>query len=462
VSAERVGGRRAWAVDVTDATAVDSVKPRSGRRRPILAGVALIFACLAILLATVAVWAHQVAFNTERFTALTVGVMAEPELIDPMSALISAQVVAALDVQGRIEARLPGPTKALAPALTVSIRDAIDKRLQVALTNPKIQAALVKTLSFTHARIMNLLRDKSDAASVADGYVQIEIFPVVGAALDELQANGLIPPEVQLPDLSSPEAPGVLAQRLESALGVTLPADFGTIRLMPADRLLAARSFVRVFDIVVVGLVILSVVFIALALGLARQRRRMIIYLGVGTLIAFLLGRFAIRGIEGALISGITDVGLAGGVRSVFDATLEDLRRVTSLVLVATVIIGVAAYLWGRPSWFGAVTTRGKAAASATASATASASASATASAGSSLAAAGGVSGVVREHRSAVQMIGLGIVAFIVVWLAIGLEIALLGLALVVGFELVLRALASPGDGEPSADPADGAPTSET
>jgi len=448
-------------MNVTDASQIVPVTSRTGRRRPILAGVALVLACLSILLTTVAVWTHQVAFNTERFTALTVSVMAEPALIDPVSALISTQVVEALDVQGRIEARLPGPTKALAPALTVSIRGAIDKRLQVALANPKIQAALVKTLSFTHARIMNLLRDKSDAVSVVDGYVQIEVFPVVGAALAELQANGLIPPEVQLPDLSSPEAPGVLAQRLGSALGVTLPADFGTIRLMPADRLLAARSFVRVFDLIVGGLIVLSVILVALALWLSRQRRRMIVYLGIGTLIAFLLGRFAIRGIEGALISGIADAGVAGGVRSVVDATLEDLRRVTSVVLVATVIIAVAAYLWGRPSWFGAVSSRaGDAAGRARQTATAAGTAG-IAAAGSAAPTRDSMSEVVREHRTSVQLGGLGVVAFIVVWLAIGLEIALLGAALVVGFELVLRAISSPPDGETATGPADGPPTSE-
>ena len=52
---------------------------------------------------------------------------------------------------------------------------------------------------------------------------------------------GLIPADVQLPDLTSPEAPGVLAQRIETALGVTLPPDFGTIQLMPAERLATAR-----------------------------------------------------------------------------------------------------------------------------------------------------------------------------------------------------------------------------
>jgi hypothetical protein len=47
-----------------------------------------------------------------------------------------------------------------------------------------------------------------------------------------------------------------------------------------------------------------------------------------------------------------------------------------------------------------------------------------------------------------VERIGLGVVIFIVVWLALGLEIALVGAALVIGFEMVLRAIASPDEAE--------------
>ena len=335
----------------SDATTRTMLNPRSTRRRRVLSGIALVLACLTILLTTVAVWTHQVAFNTDRFTALTTNVLAQPELIEPISARVSNQVVVALDVEARIAARLPDIAKPLAATLTAAVRDAIDRRLQVALANPDVQTALVKTVSFTHARIMNLLRDKSDAVSVVDGYVVIEVFPVVGAALEELQRIGLIPPEVTLPDLSSPEAPAVLKQRLESALGITLPADFGTIQLMPADKLLTARTAVRVFDLVVVFLIVLSVLLVALTLWLSRNRRHMLIYLAVGVVIAFLLSGLAIRGIEDAVVAGIKSPDLATGLRSMIDATIEDLRRLTSIILIATVIVAVVAYFWGRPKW---------------------------------------------------------------------------------------------------------------
>ena len=64
-------------------------------------------------------------------------VLAEPALIDPLSARISDQVVTALDVQARLEARLPDAVKPLAGTLTLAVGSAIDKRLQVALSEPE-------------------------------------------------------------------------------------------------------------------------------------------------------------------------------------------------------------------------------------------------------------------------------------------------------------------------------------
>jgi hypothetical protein len=323
----------------------------SGRPRRILAGVALVLACLLILVTTLAVWTHQVVLNTDRFTSLAGKVMAEPSVIDPLSARISDQVVTALDVQGRLEARLPDAVKPLAGTLTLAVGSAIDKRLQVALLNPRIQAALLRTLSAAHAGVINLLRDKPDSVSVVDGYIVVQVFPVVGAALAELQSGGIIPADVQLPDLTGSEAPGELAQRLQAALGVTLPPDFGTIQLVKADRLLAARSYVQAFDVIVVGLVILSLILVVLALALARARRRMLIYLAIGTVIAFLIARLAINGIENAVLTGIAQDDVAGAVRAVVDATLEDLRGLTIVIVIGTAIVAIIAYLWGRPAW---------------------------------------------------------------------------------------------------------------
>ncbi len=329
-----------------------TANPRStGRPRRILSGIALVLACILIVVSTVAIWTHQVALNTGRFNNLITGVVGEPAVTDPIAARISTQVVDALGVQARLEARLPDALRPLAGTLTVAIRDRINERLQVALQNPRIQEALVGALSFTHEQVVRLLRGESDVVAIVDGYLTINVFPVVGAALTELQDMGLIPADIQLPDLTAPDAPEVLAERLETTLGVTLPPDFGTIQLMPAQRLDTARTLVRVFDVVVILLVALTLFLVTVALWLARDRRRMLIYLGVGTFIAFLVARLAIRSVEDAILDGIADSDVAGLARAVLDATLADLRGVTVIVLIVAAIVAIAAYVRGRPTW---------------------------------------------------------------------------------------------------------------
>ncbi len=430
-------------------TGVSPNRRSVGRPRRILSGIALVLACILIVVTTVAIWTHQVALNTGRFSNLITGVVGDPDVTDPIAAQISTQVVDALGVQARLEARLPEALRPLAGTLTVSIRDRINERLQVALQNPRIQEALVGTLSFTHEQVVRLLRGESEVLSIVDGYLTLNVFPVVDAALTELQAIGLIPADVQLPDLSAPDAPEVLAQRLETTLGVTLPAGFGTIQLMPAQRLDAARTIVRAFDVVVILLVALTLLFVTVALWLARDRRRMLIYLGIGTFIAFLVARLAIRSVEDAIVGGIADGDVAGLVRAVLDATLADLRGVTVIVLIVAAIVAVAAYVQGRPTWL-----------MKTASSLGDTAGRAGSAAGDAVSAGAGrapdrdtLETTVRENRTSIERFGLGAIAFIVAWLALGLEIALLGAALIVGFEVVLRALAD--DPAPVADAPD-------
>ena len=432
---------------MTQATAAAANQRTSGRRR-VLSGIVLLLACLSILVTTLAVWTHQVALNTDRFTTLVRSAVTEPAVTDPIATRITNQVVDALDIQGKLAARLPDAIKPLAGSLEAAVAERIDARLKIALRDPRLQDALVRTMSFTHAQLVRLLRGETDNLSVVDGYLTLDAFPVVGAALTELQSMGLIPASVQLPDLTAPDAPEVLAQRLDSALGVTLPPDFGTVQLMPAARLATAQTVVKVFDLVVIVLIVLSALLVALALWLAADRRRMLIYLGLGVVIVFLLARLAMNAARNVIIGGIADGDVRGAAQTIVDSTLKDLRGVTVIIIIATVVVIIAAYLWGRPRWVMATTgyvsdTAGRAGSAAGAAASGGASAVAGRAPDRET-----VEQTVRENRSVIERYGLALVVFLLFWLALGLGIALLGAALVVGFELILRALAGPSGDE--------------
>jgi hypothetical protein len=465
---------------------------RSRRRRSVLAGIALVLACLTIVLATTSLWVHQVVLNTDRFTSLVTNVISEPAVIDPISSRVSEQVVVALGVEQRIADRLPDAAKPLARALAVQIQDAIDKRLQQVLANPKIQTALLATVRFAHEHMVNLLRGDTTAVTIVDGYIQLNVFPIVGAALTELQSMGLIPADIQLPDLSADDAPAVLAQRLQDSLGVTLPPNFGTIPLIQAARLETAQGLVQAFDVLVVVLIVLAIALVALALWLARDRRRMVVYLALAIIVAFILSRFAIRGIESFIVSQVANPDMATGLREILDAVVANLGGVTTIVIVVTAIVAVAAYLLGRPAWFVRLTsgrapviyapattgaagaTPGAATVDSPAATTADTASSATSASAADPAAAVATTRVatpgaaepivpgaepaaastgrpelrplVREHRSTAEKAGIAAIAFAIAWLALGIEIALLGAALVGAWLIIVRLLADESD----------------
>jgi len=158
---------------MTQATAVAADARTSGRRR-VLSGFVLFLACLTILVTTVAVWTHQVALNTDRFTSLVSTAVTEPAVTDPIATRITDQVVEALDVQGRLEARLPDAIKPLAGSLEAAVADRIDARLKIALRDPRLQNALIQTVSFSHAQLVRLLRGETDNLSIVDGYLTLD------------------------------------------------------------------------------------------------------------------------------------------------------------------------------------------------------------------------------------------------------------------------------------------------
>jgi hypothetical protein len=395
---------------VTTETSPTAVEPAPvqghGRRRGVLAGISLVLACLTILLATVAVWSHQVAFSTDRFTALASNALDDPEVIDPLAARISAQVVTALDVQSRLEGLLPDRVARIAGPITLALQDGLTRRLETLLAQPRMQQALTRTLAFAHERVMNLLRDRSPAVTDLDGQVVIEVYPALLLALQELQTAGIIGADVQLPDPATSEPPGVIRGILENRLGVTLPADFGTIPIMSVEQLQTAQTVVKAFDIIVIVLIVLAVAFSVLAIWLAARRPRMVVFLAIGTVIAFLLARLFTNAATDALTTTIAAEGLRGAVRSILDATLADFRGWALLILIALGIVAVAAWIWSRPPEARRVS--------------------------------------LPEFRTerGIERIGLALIALVVLWVAVGLEVAILAAVLIVALELILQSRA--------------------
>ena len=75
----------------------------------------------------------------------------------------------------------------------------------------------------------------------------------------------------------------------------------------------------------------------------------MVVYLAIGTIVAFVLARLFTNGAADALTIRDRPQGLRGAIDSILDATLADFRSWALLILSASVI-GILAYAYGRPN----------------------------------------------------------------------------------------------------------------
>ena len=432
---------------------------RSSRRRGILVGILGLVACLALVASTSLFWIHQAVLVTDRWVAITTSVAQDPAVVQSLSEELSQQIMTALDVRGRLEANLPGKASLLAGPISGTVQQRLQAGIAKLLSSDGFQTAWTRMNRVAHQTIVKLLRGDSDSVTLQDGVVSLNLFPLVGGALTSLQSDGVIPADVQLPDLSDPTAPERARAALQSALNITLPETFGTIALVRADRLQALRTAVHVFDLIVVAALLITALLFVLSVFLARNRLRAILFLGGGAVIALVVARGVIRQVEGAIVGAISDGPGQVTVRGVLDAALRDLFGLMLVVTVLGIVVVVLTWLFGRRTQVvQVVSSAGSAVRGAAASGiSATGVAAGTAVAGVGAPAGGSDDAVpgpglidrAREHRLALRIAG---VVLVVGWLALiadGWEPVLVAAAVLLLYQLALDPLLDRTAGQP-------------
>ena len=96
--------------------------------------------------------------------------------------------------------------------------------------------------------------------------------------LQALQASGVIPASIEIPDFSSFETPERVQEWLATNLGLAPGTNLTLVPLGDAAGLEKAQTALRLFDVLVIVLLIASVALVALTLFVALDRRRATIH----------------------------------------------------------------------------------------------------------------------------------------------------------------------------------------
>ena len=238
---------------------------RASRGRMVTAWILVVLALVVTVLALIAGYVRYQALDTPTVRDTAEEMIADPEIRDQIAATLVDELYSNVDVEARLEERLPEQQKALSGVIAGALRGLADNLAVRLLERPRVQAVWVESVERAHSRLVQVLDDDVTAVSTEGGYVVLDLQPLVVQIGEQVAILGRV--------------------------GTRLPEDTGRIRIMKADDLETAQDLTQLFKQVAAVIVFVPFILLAIALWLARGRRRAVLrtaalgLIGVGLLV---------------------------------------------------------------------------------------------------------------------------------------------------------------------------------
>jgi hypothetical protein len=351
------------------------------RVRGVTAIILVLLTAITITASGVAWWVHYVALDTDAFMNLMGPAISSDEFTEALGDRLAEEAVTALDLEPRFEARLsalddyigeqlveaidPNPRVLeliqqldvprfadLAGPIATAANERVTRAITTRVNSDGFQATLLVTTRKAHETLVALVTDLDALPNVyVDGdSVKWNALPLVVNTLEYVIEQGILGGEdITLPDLSDNPIASVAVERLAEALGARVPDDLGQITVMTTDQLNALQNYGDAFDRSVWLLIGLAFGLIVVTLVVSPRRRRTLAQLSAATVIALIVVAIGIRSAINAIQEGIVlEVNRVAALRILFDLQ-NSVRAVGLTILLIAILVGLLAWLAGRP-----------------------------------------------------------------------------------------------------------------
>jgi hypothetical protein len=218
------------------------------RRRSIAVWVLIVLAALIGFVSALTVWVKRQALETDKWVATSSRLLEDPEIRQALSVYMVDQLYENVDVAAELQQKLPPDVKPLAGPLAGGLRELSVRAADTLLARPGVQELWREANRRAHEALINLVEGGSSRLQTTNGDVVLDLRPLIeqlGAQLG-------------------------LGARFQERLG----PDAGRIVILHSDQLSAAQTGVKIIRALSVFLAIAVVALFALAVYLARGRRR--------------------------------------------------------------------------------------------------------------------------------------------------------------------------------------------
>jgi hypothetical protein len=223
----------------------------------------VVIAAVIGLVAALNVWVKRQALSTDNWTNASGRLLEDERIRSALSVYVVNQVFTNVDVTQRLQQRLPPDIRPLAAPIAVGLQQAATRAMDNLLARPRIQQLWREANRRAHQLFIALLDGKHNVLVSTGGNVVLDLQPIVKQLADQLGLGG----------------------RLEGRL----PPDAGKITIMKGSQLDTARQAVKVIRVLSYFLFFLVIALYAAAVYLGRNRRKLLLGVGVSVLVVGLI-----------------------------------------------------------------------------------------------------------------------------------------------------------------------------
>ncbi len=243
----------------------ESTKPGGpSKARIIGARVLTVVAILLALVGMIAFYVEHTVLDDEGFETIARNMIENDEIRTQVAAKTVDTLFENVDVEAAIAERLPPAQQGLAPVLAGLARSGADRAADAALERPRVQTVWVEVATRAQRQLVLLLDDDTTFIQTEGGTVVLDLRPLVIQIGDQIAVIGKI------------------AERL--------PESSGKIAIIEESQLETAQTATKVLRAVADWMWLVALAVAALAIWLAKGRRRLELRaLALGLLVVGLL-----------------------------------------------------------------------------------------------------------------------------------------------------------------------------
>ena len=280
-------------------------------------------ATVLLVVGAFAVWANRLLFSPDNWANTSTQLLANPTIRQTTANYIVDQLYANVNVPELLQSGLPSQLDALAGPAAGALHNAAVQVVDSALQRPRVQALWAEANRAADQVFISVVNGGRGPVHVAQGGVTLDL----GSIVDDMATQLGLPS-----DLSS-----------------RLPANIANLTVFQSDRLAFVQNVGQAIQGLALWLTILVPLLYALAIGLARGRRRRALmtvgFAGVVGGILVILGREIL---QTQLVNALTnDASLRPTVAAVLAINTAILGQIAGAIIAGGAVLVAAAWVGG-------------------------------------------------------------------------------------------------------------------